>query len=370
MFDIFRDLFVNVIILIASISLGNMLARDKITTINPRNGLILGALCGVQGCLLMVFSVKLAPNLIVDFRSLPIIIMGIYSTFPSVMLTSVIIGLFRVVFFGWSAASAISFCLAILTGIFCGFVGKSKMKLRTKWILSVIITCIFVSFGFVMVVRDAVFLRNILVAYITGMTVVAVSAYFLMKYIHKSNEKYYLLKESSNIDFLTGLHNARYFDMALNGTMAYAKEHKKSVSLLFVDIDFFKKVNDTFGHLNGDIVLRGLAELLQKQSRSFDVVTRNGGEEFTVLLSNCSLAEATNVAERIRATVEKYEFITHEKDVIGITVSIGVSSYPETTTVEEKLIEQADIALYTAKRAGRNRVCVAPLAEQNEHKAD
>jgi diguanylate cyclase len=93
------------------------------------------------------------------------------------------------------------------------------------------------------------------------------------------------------------------------------------------------------------------------------VVTRYGGEEFTVLLVNCGLTEAVNAAERIRAMVESHEFGIRNRDVIKITVSIGVSSYPETTAVEEKLIEQADIALYNAKRSGRNRVCIAEACE-------
>jgi len=366
MLDIFRDLFINVIILIASISLGNMLARDKITTVNFKNGLILGALCGVQGCLLMVYGVRISPNLIVDFRSIPIIIMGMNSTFSSVMLTSVIIGLFRVLFFGWSPASFVSFFSALLMGISAGLIGKLNLKQYVKWILSSISICIISSVGFLIVVDDKVLLRDILSAYLTGMAIISTSAYYLKEYIHKSNDKYYILKESSSIDFLTGLQNVRHFDKALNSIMSHAKENKKSVSLLFIDIDFFKRVNDNFGHLNGDIVLRELAEMLQRQSRSFDVVTRNGGEEFTVLLTNCGLAEAMNVAERIRTTVETHEFITREKNAIRITVSIGVSCFPETTSIEEKLIEQADIALYTAKRSGRNRVCVSPLGGQNE----
>lgn len=359
MLSILGDLFLNIVILVASITFGNMLTRDRITTVNNKNGLIMGALCGIQGCLLMVYGVHLNPDLMVDFRNIPIIIMGLYSTFPSVMLTSLIIGLFRIAFFGWSVASIISFFFALLMGVACGLIGKSKLKQYAKWILATISICLISGTGFVIAVRDSALLKDILSAYLLGMVIISTSTFFLKKYIHISNEKYYLLKESSSIDFLTGLHNVRHFDKTLNELMVDAKEHKKSVSLLFIDIDHFKKVNDTYGHLNGDIVLKALSEMLQRQSRSSDVVTRNGGEEFTVLLNNCGLAEATNAAERIRLMVESHEFITREKNIIRISVSIGVSCYPETTAVEEKLIEQADIALYHAKRSGRNRVCIA-----------
>lgn len=208
-------------------------------------------------------------------------------------------------------------------------------------------------------IDDRTLLHDVLSAYLLGMLIVSSFTFFLKKFIHKSNDKYYTLKASSSIDFLTGLYNVRHFDKTLNDVMTNAKDHSRCVSLLFIDIDHFKKVNDTYGHLNGDIVLKTLGELLQKQSRSSDVITRYGGEEFTVILINCGITEAKNAAERIRIMVESQEFDTRSNDKIRITVSIGVACYPETTAAEEKLIEQADIALYNAKRTGRNQVCVA-----------
>jgi diguanylate cyclase len=359
MLGILGDFFVDIVILIASVSFGNMLARDRITAANYKNGIILGVLCGIQGCIMMVYGVKLGPNLTVDFGSIPIIIMGLYSTYSSVMLTSFIIGLFRFVFSGWTAVSLDAFLSALLMGVLCGLTGKTKLKIRIKWVLSYIIVCILSVLGFVLDVKDRVLLSTILPAYLLGMTVITICTFFLKRYILQSNEKYYLLKESTNIDYLTGLHNARHFYAALYQILASTREHKKNVSLLFIDIDFFKKVNDDFGHLNGDIVLKELGRLLQQQSRSFDIVTRYGGEEFTVLLANCGFAEAMIAAERIRSTVENHEFTTREKKTIKITVSIGVSSYPETTAAEESLLEQADNALYSAKRSGRNRVCTS-----------
>jgi diguanylate cyclase len=141
--------------------------------------------------------------------------------------------------------------------------------------------------------------------------------------------------------------------------MTDAKNKDQPLSLLFIDVDFFKKVNDVYGHLNGDKVLKEISEILIKLSRENDVVTRKGGEEFTVLLSDCSLLEAKQVAERIRSEIENHSFISLNKEIIKITVSIGVSAFPETTKNPEILTEQADIALYKAKRDGRNRVCVA-----------
>lgn len=359
MLGIMSDLFVDVVILIASIALGSMLARDRVTAMNRKNGPLLGVLCGIQGCLLMLFGVRLAPDLMVDFRNIPVILMGLYSTFPAAILAALIIGSFRIAFFGWSTASLISLLVILLIGVACGLIGKLKWKQRYKWLLAFVAVCLISGTGFSVVVHDPVFLQNILFAYLAGMAIITILTYFVIKYIQKSNARYYLLKESSIIDYLTGLHNVRYFDKTLNDMLAYAKENGKSVSLLFIDIDFFKKVNDSFGHLNGDSVLKELADMLQQQSRSIDVVTRYGGEEFTLLLNHCGLNEAIHVAERIRLMVEDHDFLTREKETIKITVSIGVSSFPETTPAVEKLIEQADIALYTAKRAGRNCVSIA-----------
>lgn len=362
MLNILRELLVDVFILVACLSLGNMLARDRITTVNFKNGMILGALCGALGCLLMIYGVRLAPNLLVDFRSIPIIIMGIYSTFSSVILTSLIIGVFRIVFLGWSFPAVASLIIALLMGFTCALIGQSQLKQNNKWILSIVATCLISSLGFVVVIQDQSILRDVISAHLAGMIIISVTTYLLKNYIHKANERYYFLKDSSNTDFLTGLYNVRYFDKSLNDIMARAKDRNESISLLFIDVDHFKNINDTYGHINGDVVLRELGDILRKQSRSNDIVTRNGGEEFTLLLKNCGLLEATNVAERIRTATEQHRFYTRNKDVIRITLSIGVSCYPETTKSEEKLIEQADIALYAAKRNGRNRVCVATLS--------
>lgn len=124
-----------------------------------------------------------------------------------------------------------------------------------------------------------------------------------------------------------------------------------------IDIDFFKKVNDTYGHAEGDAVLRELGKILLKSCRSYDIVSRNGGEEFTILLLDCPEIQALQIAERVRYSVETHPFIMTNETQINITVSIGVSSYPEATNKIEKLLELADETLYIAKRTGRNKVC-------------
>ncbi len=124
-----------------------------------------------------------------------------------------------------------------------------------------------------------------------------------------------------------------------------------------VDIDFFKKVNDTYGHIEGDIVLKELGLILSENCRHFDEVSRIGGEEFSVLLPDCAYPRAMQIAERIKDAVKIHTFTLSTGVKIHITISIGVASYPETIQDIEKLMEKADTALYAAKRSGRNRVC-------------
>jgi diguanylate cyclase (GGDEF)-like protein len=135
-----------------------------------------------------------------------------------------------------------------------------------------------------------------------------------------------------------------------------AQRFNHPVSLLMLDIDHFKHVNDTHGHGAGDVVLKGLSDLLMKQVRAVDRVCRYGGEEFTVILPETDAALAMQIAERMRAEVERQPFDIGGGKTIGITVSIGVATYPQHLDSPEEVIKAADVALYAAKRAGRNRV--------------
>jgi diguanylate cyclase (GGDEF)-like protein len=159
-------------------------------------------------------------------------------------------------------------------------------------------------------------------------------------------------------DGLTGLHNHRYFYETLSKEIIRSNRHGWVFSLLFMDVDFFKDYNDTHGHLEGDNVLRELAEILRKRFRRTDVIARYGGEEFVVLLPEMNKHDALATAEEIRKLVEGYPFRGRETQPEGkLTVSIGVSSFPEDGQDNESLLKNADEALYRAKNSGRNTVC-------------
>jgi diguanylate cyclase (GGDEF)-like protein len=165
-----------------------------------------------------------------------------------------------------------------------------------------------------------------------------------------------LLSELSNTDSLTGLYNRRYLIEFLEREVPRAERTNENFSLLILDIDHFKKVNDTYGHQSGDVVLKVIAEVAKGNLRNYDIAARYGGEEFVVVLPNTPLSEASIVAERLRESVQALLFPA-PMDALTTTVSIGVAAFPSTQVNSiETLLEKADDALYRAKHAGRNKV--------------
>ncbi len=168
------------------------------------------------------------------------------------------------------------------------------------------------------------------------------------------------VREQAVTDALTGLYNRRYFEEALEKEVQRAKRQKQPFSIIGIDLDFLKKINDTYGHNFGDIAIKAIADVLKSNARSVDVPARIGGEEFNVLLPGISSDGAMIAAERIRKSIENVEI-----DTVGhITGSLGVASYFEHTENVEELLELTDQAMYTSKREGRNRVTLAkPVSE-------
>ncbi len=162
----------------------------------------------------------------------------------------------------------------------------------------------------------------------------------------------------ANLDSLTELWNHGYFQFLLNSELGKARAIQQPLSLLMLDIDYFKVYNDALGHQAGDKILKELAMLLKKQSRKMDHVCRYGGEEFAIILPQTDKKEALLIAERLRMDVEKCNFL-HE-DILPnkkLTVSLGISSFPEDGLLPTELILASDKFLYQAKNKGRNKTC-------------
>ena len=160
------------------------------------------------------------------------------------------------------------------------------------------------------------------------------------------------MKHLARTDFLTGLPNHRYFQAALSREMGRAHRHDLTLSLLIIDLDFLKAVNDKFGHPAGDSVIQGVADTIRATCREIDIAARYGGDEFVVILPETDLPGAIHVAERLRMSIEETDVGT----VGQITASVGVANYPVNATSKEGLIHVADQALYVAKNGGRNQI--------------
>ena len=173
--------------------------------------------------------------------------------------------------------------------------------------------------------------------------------------IKKINFMYSHTKHLSVTDPLTGLYNRRHFDNMIEREFLRAQRYSNDLSIALIDVDFFKKVNDTYGHLCGDYVLKEVAYLTLQTFRKTDMVFRYGGEEILVILTETPLEKAIIPLERLRKSIENYPF-SYDNNNIRVTVSIGVESLNENIGHFEELIDNADKALYYAKENGRNKV--------------
>jgi diguanylate cyclase (GGDEF)-like protein len=165
------------------------------------------------------------------------------------------------------------------------------------------------------------------------------------------------VKQLAYLDGLTGIHNRRFFELRIAEEIERAQRFGTGMAVVMVDIDQFKRVNDEFGHLLGDEVLRQVSSIFHQQLRKIDVLCRYGGEEFAILLCQTNAVHALGVAEKLRRSVEAWQFPGVPRPV---TISAGTANYAEHGTTRDELVKAADAGLYAAKQAGRNRVCLAP----------
>jgi diguanylate cyclase (GGDEF)-like protein len=165
------------------------------------------------------------------------------------------------------------------------------------------------------------------------------------------------VKQLAYLDGLTGIFNRRFFELRVVEEIDRARRFNTGMAVLMIDIDQFKRLNDEFGHLLGDEVLRQVSSMFHGQVRKIDVVCRYGGEEFAILLSQTNPQHALQVAEKLRRLVENWQFPGVPR---AVTISAGVATYPDHGTTRDELVKSADAGLYAAKQSGRNRVLLGP----------
>ncbi|EYE87545.1 diguanylate cyclase [Fervidicella metallireducens AeB] len=355
-----KDLFINTCICVTMLFIASQILKLTAmgSSIHISKKIITGVMSGILGIILMFFSVRVTPKAIIDLRHLSIIVSSVYLGGTSTFIGGIIIALFRVLYYGISRQSLIVGTITMLATIGSIFIGKFRVPKKLKWILLFFYnTCIFsVSIYFAMERISEV--KIILVYYWIGSIISSFIIYYYSQYLYDTHSIIKILKEEATTDFLTGLNNTRSFDIVFNNVTNRAKENQEYLAVLMIDIDFFKKVNDTYGHSSGDLVLKELGEILDNSIGEYDFVARVGGEEFCILLRDCNREKAYYIAEKIRKEVQKHIFRVKNGTKIKITVSIGIAVYPDCCTDTEQLKEIADNQLYIAKHTGRNKVCV------------
>ncbi|WP_409341993.1 GGDEF domain-containing protein [Paenibacillus sp. MBLB4367] len=351
-----KNLIANVALLTAYLFVVSQLFRsrpiDRDASI-PRK-LFFGLLSGGFGIVLMSYSIELDGFTRLDLRYLAVMVAAQYGGFAAALPAGLVVALGRVLFFGGLSHPALTGGVSIIVyGLIAGAVAERVQSLWRRWTIFLAVFAVVVSasltysFGF----QSMDYLPIYLLVGVGG----GYFTTYLIDHLNRSTATLMKLKDASGKDFLTGLNNRRSFNTAYQAALARVYAGGQPLSLLLLDIDYFKQINDTYGHGAGDAVLSQFGRMLSGMTRNQDTISRIGGEEFSVLLPDCPHDRALDIAERIRQAAESSDFRLQDGKRMIVTVSVGVASYPNTSAGE--LLAVADKALYEAKRLGRNRVC-------------
>lgn len=365
MLTIIQSLLNNLTFLTTTLFFGNLILKWLSKRIDIQSfyiKLLSGVFAGIIGITLTkYFSFHLSPMIVLDLRQVAIILSFYFGGALSSLLTAVIIGVYRLFLIDpINFSSFIGFFNAIFTFLITGLFMKKGKELKLSYWLRMMVGILAVyALSVISVLGEKSFLIIALFAtfYIPGVLFV----YYLLRYMKRTDDVLVLMSEAANLDFLTGLHNPRAFEKMFEQKTINLVHYPQPFGLLILDIDHFKHVNDTYGHLDGDTVLIQVAQLLKDTMRSSDHCARKGGEEFAAILNDCGIEKTLNIAESIRKKIEDHPFLLEDGQIIRITISIGVSCYPQDKP--ENMFEQADRALYIAKSAGRNQVKIAEPLE-------
>lgn len=243
----------------------------------------------------------------------------------------------------------------IISLLLCLFVGL--VTLRTDSTIMASLVSILTIITYIIFATVVMSIFNLWIGVILPIVFIVIIfiACYIAKYIVKSRDLEYTYALATT-DGLTELYNHRYFQEQMIQNIETGKRYNKPFSLIMIDIDFFKKFNDTYGHQSGDAVLKQVAQILKKNVRSTDVVCRYGGEEMAIILTNTNNQDALTTAEKIcKAVSEKPLKLVNGNDV-KVTISLGVATYPENGAEPPEMIKYADECLYIAKENGRNQV--------------
>ncbi|WP_164515059.1 diguanylate cyclase [Paenibacillus lentus] len=317
--------------------------------------IVLGFALGFFGVVHMYFTFPITDDVFADFRQLPILISVYLGGFTSGGIATLIISIYRMFFlqgvsqvsiFGGGINAIFTLIIALL------FIQHRKLSFK-RWLAALSLSILATDIAFYFTLEgdsstEAIVIFSMIVA------LGGIFTYSMLQYLQKSGDSLRILREAAHRDFLTGLYNARAFEVLMQQKIDSFHRYQIPFTLLMVDIDHFKKVNDTYGHAAGDAVLSQLADLLRDTFRPGDEIARKGGEEFVIIVDNCDKEKIVHIAERLRHNVESEPFLLPQGLVLHLTISAGSATYPDID--EEQLLNMADRALYRAKKSGRNQV--------------
>jgi diguanylate cyclase len=316
----------------------------------------MGIVAGIVAMILLKSSVVVDPvnHIVVDFRYVPVFLISIYGGWIPTMIATLIIAAYRLIFNDISSVSIWMALATLLIGVAYSIIHQLKQSNINRYILALAShTVIMLCVSFLITVDPSIRFFTLW----THLLSMYLGSYLGWRYIEygimeiKIHNRF---KNEASTDFLTNLFNRRRFQDELDMNLQRCLRKGEPLSLMMLDIDRFKNVNDDFGHAIGDDVLREFAKILVRTCRVYDGIYRVGGEEFAIILQDCTPEQAIEIAERIRMNVEKHEY-PHRTENIKITTSIGITTYRNGMD-SQRMSELADTALYQAKNDGRNKV--------------
>ncbi|OGI31826.1 MAG: hypothetical protein A2287_07860, partial [Candidatus Melainabacteria bacterium RIFOXYA12_FULL_32_12] len=249
-------------------------------------------------------------------------------------------------------SSNTDFIICIILSLITGILVIKLRSVITSSLMVIVIATLYIALASILFNRNFIWIGIFNQIIVITLTFIFM---YIIKYLMKSRDFEYTYKLATT-DGLTSLYNHRYFQENLENAIRKAQKNNSSFSLVFVDIDFFKKFNDTYGHQAGDMVLKLVAQILKSSVKSSDFVARYGGEEMVAILYNTNTDKAYNIASRLCKTIDSKKFKLSDGVEVGVTISLGIATYPKHGAVPMELIEFADQGLYRAKRDGRNQV--------------
>ncbi len=354
------DLFTNACILVTILFIASQMFQNiSLNLSSPlRIRVLLGLYGGVSVCILIYFSIPITPLIIIDFRHIGEILVALFGGPVSAIIAGIIGAAFHLTYMGITYTSIMISISILLICVVCGYISKFKIKIFYKWASMLVFFLLVRSSLYFILLENTRDIVNAMSILWVSTILVSVAVYYFVQYLIKTHNMFIKLKQESAKDFLTGLNNTRQYDLYINAIMHQLVSEPLKVSMLILDIDHFKNVNDTYGHIAGDEVLKQLGLLLVSESRNSDMAYRIGGEEFAIVMKNLSVEETKQIAERIRTQVKGNSFRLTDGKRLKVTISIGAAVFPDTVSDFNSLKEAADMKLYEAKRSGRNKVCI------------